>query len=449
MTAEAGQAGSPPRLLGPWVTTALVFGNLVGSGVLLLPASLAPLGWNALTGWAAVIVGGLALAHVFARLAAKLPASGGPYAYTREAFGRTPAYFVAWAYWANLWIGNAAVAVAPVAYLGRFVPTLAADPAISASATVVCVWAATLLNLRGSLVTGRLILWTTVLKLAPLVIACVGAAILLARGHPTSAAAAAPISFSGTAAAATLAFWAVLGLESATVPAGKVRDPARTVPLATLAGTLCAALIAAAVTLAVQFLLPAGEAARSPAPFATFAETFAGPWAGGAVAVVGAVGAFGALIGWILLQGELPAAMARDGVFPRPLSRLDARGTPVTAHIVASTMLSAVVALSGTSGATDLFNFLAQVAVLASLVAYLACTAAAVRLRALTGPGLISAVLATAFAIWALAGAERRALLWFAGLLVAGWPVLILTRARGRGRATSPAVAAGPAAPRG
>ncbi|MBV9402388.1 MAG: amino acid permease, partial [Candidatus Eremiobacteraeota bacterium] len=121
-------AGSAParRPFGFWICLALVVGNMIGSGVYLLPASLAPFGWAGVAGWLVTIAGALCLAFVFGRLAAAFPKAGGPYAYGREAFGPFAGFLVAWSYWVSLWIGNVAVATGVVAPLGTIVPAIAA-----------------------------------------------------------------------------------------------------------------------------------------------------------------------------------------------------------------------------------------------------------------------------------------------------------------------------------
>ena len=120
MTSAAPAAARPP--LGFWSCLALVVGNMIGSAVFMLPASLAPYGWTALAGWGVTIAGGLCLAFVFARLAARLPAAGGPYAYTRAAFGPAAGFLVAWADWGDRGVGHAAIAGAGVSYLSRCAP---------------------------------------------------------------------------------------------------------------------------------------------------------------------------------------------------------------------------------------------------------------------------------------------------------------------------------------
>ena len=103
-----------PGKLGLAACTALVVGNVIGSGVYLLPASLAPFGGLALIGWLVSCAGALLVALVFAKLAQMVPKTGGPYAYTRIGFGDFTGYLIAWGYWIGIWSSIAAVAVALV-----------------------------------------------------------------------------------------------------------------------------------------------------------------------------------------------------------------------------------------------------------------------------------------------------------------------------------------------
>ncbi len=184
-----------------------------------------------------------------------------------------------------------------------------------------CVWAFTLVNLMGVGAAGRVAVVTTVLKLVPMLGAVGLAAWVLARhGVGMLTPAHVPLSGGATAASATLTVWAIMGLESATVPGGKVHDPARTIPRATLWGTGFAGVVSLVLASGVMLLLPPGQAARSAAPIADFARRWAGgDWAA-PIAAFAVVSGLGTLSGWVLIQGEMPAAMARAGV-PRSPGR--------------------------------------------------------------------------------------------------------------------------------
>ena len=103
-------AGPPTRQLGLVAAIALVMGNMIGSGVFLLPASLAPFGWNAVGGWIVTISGALVLAYVLARLTRALPDADGAIGFVRRAFGHVPAFLISWVYLVSVWTAVVTIA---------------------------------------------------------------------------------------------------------------------------------------------------------------------------------------------------------------------------------------------------------------------------------------------------------------------------------------------------
>ena len=154
--------------LGFWMCTALVIGNTIGMGIFLLPASLAPYGFNALIGWGITVTGMTVLARVFARLARIFPDADGPHAYLRSTLGEWPAFLALWCYWISCWITNAALAVGIVGYLGTAVPQFAAVPPLALALTLL--WLFVVLNLLGARAGGRVQVVTTALKLLPMAV---------------------------------------------------------------------------------------------------------------------------------------------------------------------------------------------------------------------------------------------------------------------------------------
>ena len=279
-----GDPSTPRRALGFWPALALVVGNMIGSGIYLLPATLAPLGTNALVGWCVTILGAMALAFVFARLAARVPSAGGPYAFADAAFGPAVGFAVAWSYWILIWAGNGAVAIAVVSALSVIVPTLSGGPPAIAAALVL-IWTLVAANTRGVALAGRIQLATAIVKLAPLAAVILLAGWLLLRdgGAAIAANPPVPLGAGAVAGAVALTFWGFLGVESATVPADKVKDAARTVPLVTLVGTAMTGLVYLLVAAAIALMMPAATTAESPAPVASFLGRW---WGGGALEVV-------------------------------------------------------------------------------------------------------------------------------------------------------------------
>lgn len=418
--------------LGFWMCTALVVGNTIGIGIFVLPASLAPHGLNAMAGWAITIVGMTILARVFARLARQFPAADGPYAYIEATSGRLPAFISIWCYWVQCWITNAAIAIGVVAYLGKVVPALeTVPPGLQA---LVLLWLFVAVNLLGVRSGGRVQVATTVLKLLPMVAIVVLGAWLLATEpaayvqHVPDT----PVALDSVMAAATIALFAMLGIESAAVPAGRVRDPGRTIPRATMAGTLITAAIYVAVSSMALLLVPQSQLAASSAPFADLLDDLLGAGTGRVLAVFVVISGLGALNGWTLVVGELTATMARHGTLPRPLERLNARGAPGLALVVTGLLATVMLLMNYSRSLVEGFTFLTLVVTAANLPLYLFCALALVVLRrrgeAAPRDLLVLGVLGTAYSVFAFIGLGREPFVWALALGVAGLPLYFLRR---------------------
>ena len=428
------QGEGRPAKLGFFMAVALVMGNMIGSGVFLLPSSRAPFGGVSLIGWIVSAAGAVLLALVFVRLARFNPAAGGPYAYTRQAFGDLAGFLVAWGYWISVWSSMAALAVAFVGYLDPFIPSLVRAPIPAALIAVAALWLLTGVNVWGVRTAAGVQLVTTVLKILPLVV--VGVAGFFAF-HPSHFAIA-DTSVSGLAkgitSTATLTLWAFLGLECATIAAGTIRNPERTVPRATLVGTLLTAVIYIVCTVGVMGVLDPALLARSTAPFADAARTLAGDRAAAFIALGAATACFGALNGWILIGGQLPLAVAQNGLFPRVFGRLSKRGTPALGMIIGSALASALIAMNYSRGLVSLFTFIILLSTLSTLVPYAFCSLAGFilqrrrgeerRLPWSTGAAVIASQ-AFLYSLWAIGGAGADVISWGFLLLLAGLPVYV------------------------
>jgi APA family basic amino acid/polyamine antiporter len=435
---SASSPSNPRRQLGFWMCLALVVGNIVGSGVFLLPASLAPYGLNSIFGWIITCSGAIMLAIVFARLAKIFPQAGGPYVYARVAFGDSTGFLMAWGYWMGIWVGNAAIAIATVAYLAELVPWIKTTTGGPAIASCVIIWLLTYLNWRGTREMGAVQIVTTILKLLPLVaIIALGLSLLLGGDTSVVKVEPQPFSIAAVHASATLTLWALLGLESATVPASKVENPERNIPLATLWGTLGASVIYILACSVVVTLIPATELAQSSAPFADAIRLFWGDRVASTLAVFAFISGFGALNGWILLQAEMPRVLAKDGVFPRLFATESRHGTPGASLLISSALLTGVVLMNYSGSMVQVFTFIILISTSTYLVMYLTCALAALKLcwtgalgaagRRLS-PFLLVATVATLYAAWTLFGAGVEPFLWSIALFAVGVPVYWLMK---------------------
>ncbi|HVC28563.1 MAG TPA: amino acid permease [Gammaproteobacteria bacterium] len=417
------------RSLGLVATTSIVLGNMVGSGVFLLPAALAIYGAYSLWGWGFSTVGALLLAWVFSNLSRRLPKAGGPYAYPREAFGDFPGFLIAWVYWLSILGTNAAIAVAFASYLADFVPVLASTPLFGALAALAAVWLLTAINIWGVRAAGNVQIITVILKLTPLLALAVFGIFhfdpqILASGHTTSSPAAA------INACATLTMWAFLGLECATVPAEHVKNPEKTIPRATMLGTIIAAAFYIVCTTVVMGIIPSETLAHSNAPFADAAKLLWGSWAGYVIAAAAIISCFGALNGWILMQGQFPQAVAKDGLFPKLFARESRRRTPTIGLLISSVVASVLILMNYSHGLVAMFTTIILVSTFWVLVTYLLCALAEI---VLGRPDKISnglrmrniglAVATAIFTIWAIYGAGVQAVSWGFFALLLGVPL--------------------------
>jgi len=417
--------------IGFWMAVALVMGNMIGSGIFLLPASLAAFGGAGLMGWVVSAGGSILLALVFARLARANPAAGGPYAFTRLAFGDLAGFLVAWGYWISTCCGNAAIALACVGYLEPFAPTLVRRPETAALMAAAAVWLLTAINIRGIREAGAVQLATTVLKILPLILIAVAAAVLFNPAPLALVDVGVSDTVRHVSTAAAMTFWAFGGLESATIPAASVVDPQRTIPRATIAGTVLTAIIYIVSTIGVMSVVPVELLKTSTAPFADAARVFAGNWAALGVAAGAAIACFGALNGWILIAGQVPLAIASDGLFPRGFASLTRRGTPARGLVISSTITTALIVLNASRGLVDVFTFIILLGTLNALVPYAFASLAGFLIPAdgrrhvfgPSGAGLLVGLLAFVYSIWMIAGSGKDVVYWGFLLMLVGLPM--------------------------
>ncbi|BAC68504.1 transporter [Streptomyces avermitilis] len=439
---STGATSRHTRRFGLPVATALVMGNIIGGGIFLLPASVAPYGTVSLVAFGVLTVGAIALALVFGRLAERDPRTGGPYVYAREAFGDFAGFLAAWAYWITTWVSNAALAVAAVGYLDVLIPVN--DHRWTAClAALTLQWLPALANFAGTRYVGAVQIVSTVLKFVPLLLVAVGGLFFfdpdnLGPFHASGGSVPGAVS-----ACAALLLFSYLGVESAAVSAGEVKNARRNVGRATIIGTTGAALVYLLGTLSVFGTVAHDRLVQSTAPFSDAVNAmFGGTWGGWAVALAALVSMTGCLNGWTLLSAQTPYAAARDGLFPAAFARRR-RGVPTVGVGVTVVLASLLTVYNYTSGSAKVFEILVLVTTFTATVPYLLATAAQIfhllsgrrelvdRTR-LVRDAVVTAV-AAAFSMWLVAGAGYAAvyqgvLFLFAGVIV--YAVLAARRQR-------------------
>jgi APA family basic amino acid/polyamine antiporter len=334
--------------------TALVVGSIVGVGIFNLPSALAPYGPITLVSMGLTTIGALALAWLFAMLARRMPAPGGPYAYARVAFGNRLGFANAWSYWITTWAGNAAIAVGWVLYVEVFI-NKGGTKIWSILLVLAGLWIPAAINLTGLRNMGWFQVATTITKFAALLFMSVVGVFYIDTANFT------PMNVSGDGAISAIgggmaiALFSYLGLETASVAAAKVRDPDRNVPLATMLGTIASAVVYLLSLVAVFGIVSNEALESSSAPFSTAINTmFGGTFWGDVMAVVVIVSGIGALNGWTMITAEMPRAAAEDGMFPARFQRLNRRGAPAWAIVFSTALASVAIVINylGSDGVT-------------------------------------------------------------------------------------------------
>ena len=435
--AKASDSSLKGKSLGVAACTAIVVGNMVGSGFYLSPAAVAPYGNLAILAWVVMGIGAACVGLTFAKLASLAPATGGPYAYTRMAYGDFAGFLIAWGYWISIW---ASLPVISVAFAGAVIDLFPGlhNRVMAVALTLGAIWAVVLVNLRGVKAAGIFSQVTTYTKLVPFgAIALIGLFYIdpsnFSEFNPSGKS-----LLSASAALAPLTMFAFLGLESATVPAGDVTDPKRTIPRSTILGITIATLLYVLGTTAVMGLVPREQLVHSIAPFSDAARVLWGPWGATTISLAVILSALGALNGWTLLMGQVPMAAARDKLFPSVFGRLSPRGVPATGIVISAILATALVMaqVAGGSGLSTIYNLIVSLSTMAAVVPYAFCALATGLVAAYAAGGgpvprlTAIEVIAFVFSVFTLYGCGAEAVLYGFMMLMLGIPVFVWQRRR-------------------
>lgn len=430
----ASVGGHAPMSL--WGAAALVTGSMIGTGVYLLPATIAPLGSIALLGWLAALGAALSLAGVFAFLGMAAPAATGLPAYVQAGLGRFAGVESAVVYWAQAWIGNVGLAVALGGFLAYLVPSLG-GPAARLAMVLITIWFSILVCALGPRVVARLEGLTLALGLAPvLLIAAAGwfwfdPAVFKASWNPAHVSAGQAVWRSGL-----IVFWAFLGVEAAAAVAGVVRRPERNVPRATLMGVAGSGLVYIAACGVLMGLVPAARLAGSSAPFAEAARAIIGVGGAAAIALCAALRAAGCLTGWTLICAETTRTAADEGAFPRFFRTRPAEGASGRNLLLSGALMTLVAMGTASPSLAAQFKVLADVTVILNLFIYILAAVSLLRLLPrLEGAGrrglaAAAAVAAIICSLALIASGDLTELIWSAAPVLGAAGLYLALRTR-------------------
>lgn len=413
------------RPFGIWTAAALVVGSMIGAGIFVLPGQMAPFGWTGLFAWLAAALGAGTIALVIAELTRAMPEEPGLMAICGKVLGPLAGVVLTWSYWVSLWCATAVVATTAASYLAAVWTPLGTSPLRLALIGSAIVGGLTLLNLRGAAAAGRFQVLTTALKLMPLIaVVAILAGLLFTDPDAFKRQPLPSLEPASLTSALTLVFFAILSFEAASMVAERVRDPARNVVRATLAGLALTVTLYIVVCMGIIMVLPSAALTASTAPLALFVQQYWGNWAGGAVALLAAVSGIGFVNGAILLQGELPLTAARGGLVPASLAPTNRNDVAVLPMVIAS-LLSIVLMIGGASGfGTQVLDFMLRLTTASAISAYVGAGIAAIVLRKRPFVALLS----IAFSLWVLYGAGLEAGSLGMALMAMGVPVYFAAR---------------------
>jgi arginine:agmatine antiporter len=355
--------------MGLFMATVIVVVNMIGTGIFLLPASMATIGSISLFGWIIATLGATGIGMIYALLGSAMPKPGGPYAYARDSLGPFLGFQTNYIYWGANLIGNIAVAATVTGYLAGLFPAI---DRFEMEFTILIIWVATCINIAGPRSVGLSTGWATVIVMVPLSAIAIGgwyyfdATLFMEGWNPHHDTAWEAISNS-----VPFALWAYMGIESAAVDASVIDNPKRTVPLATILGLAIAAVLYISTCMVLMGILPMEELAKSTSPFSDAALKVIGPIGATIIGICAIMKAGSSLVGWTLNISETAAAAARDGLFPKIYGRTDGRGIPVWNFLISGILMSLVVIATASPSLNEQFNKIIDMAVILVVLPYL------------------------------------------------------------------------------
>jgi basic amino acid/polyamine antiporter, APA family len=410
---------------------ALVIGSQIGSGIFLLPTSLAPFGAISLFGWLTSGCGAILLALVFGQLSMRISKGGGPHVYIEQAFGRRAAFFTAWTYWLISWASSIAVIVAAIGYLSSLVNI--SGPILTLALEIAIVTGITAINIRSASLAGSCEVFLTFLKCAPLILIPIAGFFFIKTEHFTFPQG--PSFFSSLNTSSLLTFWGFIGLETATTAAGIIEKPTQTIPRAIIVGTLIVAAIYFLNSFAVMGVLPSSVLMNSQAPYVDAAKVmFGGSWHC-MIALAAFISCIGTLNAWVLTSGQIAAEASKEGLFPSFFAKSNKSGSPYISLLIALVCTQILLFLTLTPNILQQLNTIIDLSVSIFLFIYLACGFAFLKMlfqKQITSerPKLYAmiALLACLFCIWVLAFTSWKNLLLCSLFVISGLPIYLWQR---------------------
>jgi APA family basic amino acid/polyamine antiporter len=351
----------------------LVIGNMIGAGIFMLPISLSEYGSISIFGW---IISGLiaiALAKIFKKLSKKYPGESGPFTYTNIFFGEFIAFVVVWGYWVSILLLNASLAIAVTSYSTVFIPELA-NQYYNISFSIFIIFIISIIGYKGIRGIGNFQFYTTVIKIIPLILTVIIGFLFFNIENFFPLNISTETDFKAITISTTLTFFAFLGIESATVPEDKIKNPIENVSKATSYGVGFTFILYILSTIALIGILSPEQIQDSNAPFADAGGVIFGDYARYIMAFFAIVSALGCLNGWTLLQIELPKNLSKNNLFPEVFSKENSNKVPISGLIISNIIVVSLISMNYSKDLSNIFTYLILTSTFCTLILYLLLT---------------------------------------------------------------------------
>ncbi|WP_267221876.1 putrescine-ornithine antiporter [Dyella silvae] len=352
--------------------TVLVAVNMMGSGIIMLPANMAQVGAISLLSWVVTAFGSMAIAYGFAQAGLLNQRAGGMAAYAEDAYGKGGYFLTFFLYFLSLAIGNVAIAISAVGYLAAFFPWLSSSPTSTCIGVIGLVWLTTVANFGGPRITGRIgsiTVWGVIVPVAGLSI--IGwfwfkSSTFSEAWNPQGLS-----LMKGVDSSISLTLWAFLGMESAAQNSDAVENPKRDVPMACMLGTLGAAVVYVLSTTVIQGIVPNKELAESTGPFALAYSQMFSPAVGSVIRALAILACLGSLLGWQFTIAQTAKTAAEDRLFPRFFAKVNKVAAPIMGMIVMGVVQTLLAFSTASPSLSKQFAVLVNLAVVTNVIPYI------------------------------------------------------------------------------
>jgi len=402
--------------------------NMMGSGIIMLPAKLAEVGTMSIISWLVTATGSMALAYAFAKCGMFSKKSGGMGGYAEYSFGKAGNFLANYTYGVSLIIANTAIAISAVGYGSDFFGT-ALTPIMVCVWTIATLWLATVLNFGGAKITGQISSFTILGVIIPVLGLSIfgwfwfSGEMYINSWNPNNIP-----SFDAISMSISMTLWAFLGLESACANTDAVDNPEKNIPIAVLGGTLGAAVIYIVSTNVMAGIVPNADLVKSTAPFGLVFATMLGGTAGKIVTALMVMSCFGSLLGWQFTIAQVFRSSAEEGYFPAILKKVTKAGVPLVAMLIITSLQTCLALTTISPSLTKQFNVLVDLAVVTNVIPYLLSMAAVSVIQLKAGLTLrqarfanFMAFIGSIYSLYALYAAGLEAMTYGALITFAGW----------------------------